>query len=48
MELLQLIENGSEEQLSKWSDDIMNIAAHNAYHAGQILYIRKQKGWWKR
>jgi len=23
-----------------------SVAAHNAYHTGQILYIRRAKGWW--
>jgi hypothetical protein len=35
------------KQLNKWSYSIANIAAHNAYHSGQIIYIRKHNGWWK-
>lgn len=34
------------EKLEGWSETLANIAAHNAYHTGQIVYIRKQKGWW--
>lgn len=30
----------------KWSDLIADINAHNAYHAGQILLIRKLQGSW--
>jgi uncharacterized damage-inducible protein DinB len=33
--------------LEGWSETLANIAAHNAYHTGQIVYIRKQKGWWR-
>lgn len=22
------------------------MGTHNAYHTGQIIYIRKQQGWW--
>jgi len=25
---------------------IAHIGTHNAYHTGQILYVRKMKGWW--
>lgn len=35
------------KQLEGWSETLANIAAHNAYHTGQIVYIRKQKGWWR-
>ncbi|OZU90642.1 DltD domain-containing protein [Virgibacillus indicus] len=31
---------------AKWGDIIANISSHNAYHIGQIIYIRKlQKSW---
>lgn len=36
----------SDEQLKEWTSSIANISSHNAYHTGQILYIRKMKGWW--
>lgn len=35
------------KQLEGWSETLANIAAHNAYHTGQIVYIRKQNEWWK-
>jgi uncharacterized damage-inducible protein DinB len=35
-------ENGTGE----WSKVIADIALHAAYHAGQIITIRKQNGWW--
>ncbi|WP_296702307.1 DinB family protein [Algoriphagus sp.] len=35
------------ESLVGWSETLVNIAAHNAYHTGQIVYLRKQKGWWR-
>jgi len=47
-ELLQLIENSTESELSEFADDILSLAYHNAYHSGQIIYIRKQNGWWNR
>lgn len=41
-------ENASEEQLSEQASDILTMVSHNAYHSGQIIYIRKQNGWWNR
>lgn len=37
----------NEEQFAGWKETFANIAAHNAYHTGQIVYIRKQNGWWR-
>jgi len=36
----------SDENPRKWSSLIADINAHNAYHAGQILLIRKLQGSW--
>ncbi|MBM1106401.1 hypothetical protein JQC67_09655 [Aurantibacter crassamenti] len=44
---VQVIKHASEEQLEKWSAEIANLCAHNAYHTGQIVYIRKQNDWWE-
>ena len=44
--LEQTIEKATDKQLGEWSSDIVNICAHNAYHTGQIVYIRKKNGWW--
>ncbi|PIB32662.1 DinB family protein [Maribacter sp. 4G9] len=41
-----LILNATDEQLTEWSKEIANMQAHNAYHIGQIVYIRKRNGWW--
>ncbi len=43
----RLIENATDEQIIEWHTEIANMTAHTAYHTGQIIYIRKQKGWWK-
>lgn len=44
-------ESKFDEQVSKtntasWATLISNVNAHNAYHAGQILLIRKLQGSW--
>ena len=43
-----IIVDATDEQLTEWSKEIANIQAHNAYHAGQIIYIRKRNGWWNK
>ena len=40
------IETADEKKLQSWYSTIAHICTHNAYHTGQILYIRKMKGWW--
>ena len=39
------VQNTDEKKLQKWYSNIAHIGTHNAYHTGQILYIRKMKGW---
>jgi len=42
----QAIEQADEAKLEKWYGVIAHISTHNAYHTGQILYIRKLAGNW--
>ena len=35
-----------EAKLAEWASTIDHVAAHNAYHVGQILYVRKLQGVW--
>ena len=46
-DLEQTIQNADEASLKSWAETIANISAHNAYHTGQIIYVRKQQGSWK-
>jgi uncharacterized damage-inducible protein DinB len=39
-------EQVSETNIASWATLISNVNAHNAYHAGQILLIRKLQGSW--
>ncbi|MEN0048555.1 MAG: DinB family protein [Bacteroidota bacterium] len=43
----QAVKDATYNQIEVWSSEISNMAAHTAYHTGQIIYIRKQHGWWK-
>ncbi len=40
------IESADSAKLQSWYSTIAHISTHNAYHTGQILYIRKQQGSW--
>ena len=35
-----------DAKLEKWYEIIAHISTHNAYHTGQIVYIRKLQGSW--
>lgn len=45
-ELEKLVESASEKQLTEWAPTIANVSAHNAYHTGQIIFVRKLQGSW--
>jgi hypothetical protein len=40
------VKMADEKKLGAWYSTIAHIGTHNAYHTGQIIYIRKMKGWW--
>jgi len=40
------VEKMPEEKLTKAAPTISHISTHNAYHTGQILYVRKLQGSW--
>lgn len=44
--LEKLVMEASEANLKSWSKPISNIAMHNAYHTGQIIFVRKLQGSW--
>jgi len=41
------VQAADEKKLQAFYSTIAHIGTHNAYHTGQIVYIRKMKGWWK-
>jgi len=45
-DLEKLVETADEQSLAKWAQTISNICTHNAYHVGQIVYVRKLQGSW--
>jgi uncharacterized damage-inducible protein DinB len=40
------VEAADDKKLATWASTIAHIGTHNAYHVGQIVYIRKQQGSW--
>jgi uncharacterized damage-inducible protein DinB len=40
------VTDANDEQLAANASLIAHVGAHNAYHVGQILYVRKQHGIW--
>lgn len=45
-ELEKFVESATDEQLAKFGPEIAHIGTHNAYHTGQIIYIRRLQGSW--
>jgi hypothetical protein len=43
----KVIEDADENKLKGWYPTIANMGTHNAYHTGQIVYIRKLQGSWE-
>ena len=44
--LEKLVETTDEKTLEEWYPIIANISTHNAYHIGQMVFVRKEQGVW--
>ncbi|HUA16661.1 MAG TPA: DinB family protein [Verrucomicrobiae bacterium] len=42
----KLVESADDKKLSEIAPMVANICEHNAYHVGQIVYVRKLEGAW--
>jgi hypothetical protein len=40
------VEAADEKKLETWASTIAHIGTHNAYHVGQIIYVRKLQASW--
>lgn len=40
------VEAADDSKISAWASTIAHIGAHNAYHIGQMIYVRKLQGVW--
>jgi uncharacterized damage-inducible protein DinB len=45
-ELEKIVQAADETKLKSWATTVANISAHNAYHTGQIIFVRKLQGAW--
>ena len=45
-DLEALVQSASDAKLAEWSPTIAKISAHNAYHIGEIVMVRKEQGAW--
>ena len=45
-ELEKWLETADEAKLKESAQVITHISTHNAYHIGQIIYVRKEQGTW--
>jgi len=40
------VEGADDKKLEEWAPIISRIATHNAYHIGEIVFVRKEQGSW--
>jgi uncharacterized damage-inducible protein DinB len=45
-DLEKFVETADEAKLKTLAPEISHIATHNAYHTGQIIYVRRLQGSW--
>lgn len=45
-ELEKLVETADDKKLQSWASEIAHVGMHNAYHVGQIVFVRKLQGSW--
>ena len=45
-QLEKTINDANDAKLKSWYATIANISTHNAYHTGQIIFVRKLQGNW--
>ena len=45
-DLEKFVEAADDKQLAEYASEIAHIGAHNAYHIGEIVFVRKAQGSW--
>jgi uncharacterized damage-inducible protein DinB len=45
-DLEKIVETADDAKLAAWGSEIAHIGTHNAYHVGQIIFVRKLQGSW--
>jgi uncharacterized damage-inducible protein DinB len=42
----QAVESADDAKIALWASRIAHVGTHNAYHIGQMVYVRKLQGVW--
>jgi uncharacterized damage-inducible protein DinB len=45
-DLEKVVETADDSKLQAWASEIAHIGTHNAYHVGQIIFVRRLQGSW--
>jgi uncharacterized damage-inducible protein DinB len=45
-DLEALVQSAPDAKVAEWAPTLANISAHNAYHIGEIVMVRKEQGAW--
>jgi uncharacterized damage-inducible protein DinB len=40
------VEAADDKKIAEWASAIAHVGSHNAYHVGQMIYVRKLQGVW--
>ncbi len=40
------VETCDDKKLAEWASAIAHVGAHNAYHIGEMVYVRREQGSW--
>jgi uncharacterized damage-inducible protein DinB len=40
------VESADDKKIEAWASTIAHVGTHNAYHVGQMIYVRKLQGSW--
>jgi hypothetical protein len=40
------VEAADDAKISEWASVIAHVGAHNAYHIGEMIYVRREQGSW--
>jgi uncharacterized damage-inducible protein DinB len=44
--LEKTVQAADDAKINEWASNLAHIGTHNAYHTGQIVYVRKLQGSW--
>jgi len=45
-DLEKAVEAADDKKIAEWASTLAHVGTHNAYHIGQIVFVRKEQGSW--